>query len=60
MKWPASAGSIGAIRGDRIEHPGLEGQRQCPELRFIPEIVASLSYDPWDTQLGSLGERVDD
>ena len=35
-----------------------EIKRTCPQLRFIPKIIAFLGYVPYDTQSGTLGRRI--
>ena len=35
-----------------------EASHSSPQLRFIPRIVAFLGYNPYDTQSGSLDERI--
>ena len=35
-----------------------EANYSYPQLRFIPKVIAFLGYHPYDTQSGSLGERI--
>ena len=46
------------LRVDEMTICNWETNRTSPQLHLIPKVIAFLGYDPHDTQLSSLGERI--